>query len=469
MTAPAQLLSLFASQRAAFARHTRNWRERVDALRALASALLEHKNALVEAICADFGGRAAEETLALELFPTLNEIRHSIRHLREWMAALPVTPPLVFRPARARVQYQPLGVVGVMAPWNYPLLLSMTPLAGALGAGNHVILKPSELAPAAAGAMADLLGRTFGADYVAVVQGGPELASEFAALPFDHLLFTGSTRIGRIVMRAASENLTPVTLELGGKSPVIVHESYPVHKAAARIAAGKLYNAGQTCVAPDYALVHAEQVEELARATAAAMARLYPSLAANRDYTRIVNAPHYRRLRALVEDARRLGASILEVNPAREDCNEGNRVMAPVVLTRVAENAMVLEEEIFGPILPVVAYGSLDEAIAYVNRRPRPLALYYFDHSGSRADRVLAETTSGGAAINDCIVQLGVPDLPFGGVGPSGMGRYHGFDGFQTFSHKKAVFLQSRWPTTALLRPPYGATARRLLRLLLRG
>jgi coniferyl-aldehyde dehydrogenase len=276
------------------------------------------------------------------------------------------------------------------------------------------------------------------------------------------MLFTGSTRVGKLIMRSASEHLTPVTLELGGKSPALVHPDFPAQTAAARIMAGKLYNAGQTCIAPDYVLVEAGAREEFVRLASAAVTTMYPRLVDNPDFTRIVNRDHYRRLRGLVEDAALKGAEVLEVNPARETANEQNRVFPPTFLWNVKDEMSVMREEIFGPVLPVVAYRSLDEAIEYVNARPRPLALYYFDRNSKRVEAVLARTTSGGVTVNDTIFHIAQNDLPFGGVGPSGMGSYHGFDGFLTFSKKKGVFLQSRFTTLGLLRPPYGALARRM-------
>lgn len=372
-----------------------------------------------------------------------------------------------FLPGRARVVYQPLGTVGIIGAWNYPLLLSVSPMVSAIAAGNHVMLKPSELAPRTAGLLANLVAGLFPAEYATVVTGGPELGAAFASLPFDHLLFTGSTRVGKIIMRCASENLTPVTLELGGKSPALLHPDFSAKTAAGRIMAGKLYNAGQTCIAPDYVLVQAEAREEFIRLAAASAEEMYPKLTANPDYTRIINRRHYQRLRGLVEDAALKGAEVMEVNPAREAVNEENRVFAPTLLWNVKDDMSAMREEIFGPVLPIVTYRDLDEAIAYVNARPRPLALYYFDNNTKRVESVLARTTSGGVTVNDTVLHIAQNDLPFGGVGPSGMGSYHGFDGFETFSKKKGVFWQSRWTTLGLLRPPYGELARRVTDLLI--
>jgi coniferyl-aldehyde dehydrogenase len=453
---------MLAAQRTAFAHEPPDAARRIRALGALLKAVRARREEFVQAISDDFGGRARQETLLLEVFPLVDNIRHAMRHLRQWMRPRPAAPGWQFLPGRARVVYQPLGVVGVIGAWNYPLLLSLSPLAGALAAGNRVMLKPSELAPRTAKLLARLVSDLFPADYVTVVTGGPEIGAAFASLAFDHLLFTGSTRVGKMVMRSASENLTPVTLELGGKSPALVHPDFPAQTAAARIMAGKLYNAGQTCIAPDYVLVEAGAREEFVRLASAAAATMYPRLVGNPDFTRIVNREHYRRLRDLVGDAIQKGAEMLEVNPAGESANEQNRVFLPTFLWNVRDGMSVMREEIFGPVLPVVAYRSLDEAIEYVNARPRPLALYYFDRNSKRVEAVLSRTTSGGVTVNDTILHIAQNDLPFGGVGPSGMGSYHGFDGFLTFSKKKGVFLQSRFTTLGMLRPPYGELARRM-------
>jgi coniferyl-aldehyde dehydrogenase len=461
------LTATLTAQRAAMARGTPDAGERIAALRALLGAVRGRREDFVRAISEDFGGRAREETLLLEVFPLVDTIQHAVRHVRQWMRPRAASAGWQFLPGRARVMYQPLGVVGIIGAWNYPLLLSISPLVSALAAGNRVMLKPSELAPRTADLMASVLGELFPAERVAVVTGGPEIGASFAALPFDHLLFTGSTRVGKLIMRSASENLTPVTLELGGKSPALVHPDFPVQTAAARIMAGKLYNAGQTCIAPDYVLVHTDAREEFARHAAEAIRAMYPRLVENPDFTRIINRDHYRRLRSLVEDARAKGADVLELNPAAESANEENRVCPPALLWNVSDEMAVMREEIFGPLLPLVTYRSLDEAIEYINARPRPLALYYFDHNTGRIERVLQRTISGGVTVNDTILHIAQNDLPFGGVGPSGMGAYHGFDGFETFSKKKGIFLQSRFTTLGLLRPPYGRLARRMADLLI--
>jgi coniferyl-aldehyde dehydrogenase len=355
-----------------------------------------------------------------------------------------------------------------MGAWNYPLLLTLSPVIDALGAGNHVMLKPSEVTPRTADAIASLIGDTFPAEYATTVIGGPDVATVFSALPFDHLIFTGSTRVGALVMRAASANLTPVTLELGGKSPVIVHRDFPLPTASRRIWSGKLYNAGQTCVAPDYLLIPQDREAEFERLAHGTVSELYPRLVDNPEYTRIVNQRHYERLAAAVADAEQRGARVVTINPAGESCTPDNRVFPPTLVFRPAEAMEIMREEIFGPVLPVVTYRTLDDAIAFVNNRPRPLALYYFDRDSHRIDDVLRRTMSGGVTVNDVMYHLAQPNLPFGGVGMSGMGHYHGFDGFETFSKKRGVMVQARWPTTALFRPPYGPRTKALMRQLLR-
>jgi len=428
------------AQCSAFASAAPDYRRRIAALNALRDGLLARKEDLVAAVSADFGGRSGDETLLLELFPLLDQIRHAKRHLRSWMRPKVVGSTWFLLPSRAYVVHQPLGVVGVIGAWNYQILLTLGPLVDALAAGNHVMLKPSGVTPRSAAVIASIIAERFAAGYVTVVTGGPDVAAEFAALPFDHLIFTGSTRVGQLVMRAALTS----------------------------ILAGKLYNAGQTCVAPDYLLVpeeHVEQVEALARAT---VAKLYPSLVANPDYTRIVTARHYDRLTAAVEEARARGARVTVINPANETIDPAGKVFPPTLVVGAPDDTTLMREEVFGPVLPIVSYRSLSAAIGYVNARPRPLALYYFDDDQRRIDMVVASTTSGGVCINDTVLQLGQHNLPFGGVGPSGMGHYHGYDGFERFSKKKGVMHQSRFSMGGIFRPPYGPRSRALLERMLK-
>jgi coniferyl-aldehyde dehydrogenase len=431
------------------------------ALKALREAVRARQEELVQAVSEDFGGRSREETLALEVFAIYSQINHARRNLKKWMKRRRVKGAWFLQPSQAFYQYQPLGVVGVIGTWNYPLLLTIGPLIEALAAGNRVIVKPSEMAERTAGVLADLIAKTFPADYVACVLGGAEVAREFSGLPFDHLFFTGSARVGEQVLRAAAANLTPVTLELGGKCPVILHPSYPLRRAVERIMVGKLYNSGQTCVAPDYVMVSEGQLEEFELLAREQVGRLYPQLVDNPDYTRMAGVRQYERVAELVADAARKGARVVSMGTG------GGRVFPPTLIFDATDEMAVMREEIFGPVLVVVSYRALDEAIAFVNARPRPLALYYFDENAKRVDEVLGRTMSGGVTVNDCIFHLGQPNLPFGGVGRSGMGQYHGFDGFVTFSKKRGVMVQRRWAATALLHAPFGRLAKGIIRMML--
>jgi acyl-CoA reductase-like NAD-dependent aldehyde dehydrogenase len=354
-----------------------------------------------------------------------------------------------------------------VVPWNYPVYLAVGPVVCALAAGNRVLVKMSEAAPRTGELFARLVARHFDPALLSVINGGPDVAREFVALPFDHLLFTGSTAVGREVMRTAAENLTPVTLELGGKSPAIVGRDIDMAEAAGKIMFGKCLNAGQTCIAPDYALVPEERIEAFVAAARASVERMYPRLAGNPQYSSIVNARHRERLRGLLDEARRAGTRIEEVNPGGGALADSPRI-APHLLVAPREGLGVLRDEIFGPLLPIVGYRETGDAIAYVNARPRPLALYVFDHDERAVSRILDETVSGGVTVNDTLLHVGQEDLPFGGVGASGMGEYHGRAGFETFSKRKAVFRQPRLNFLGLFRPPYGARFQRLMRMLSR-
>jgi coniferyl-aldehyde dehydrogenase len=402
----------------------------------------------------------------LEVFPSLEAIRHNRSHVGAWMKPQKKSPSIWFRPGRARIIPQPLGVVGIIVPWNYPLFLAISPLAAALAAGNRVLLKMSEFTPRTGELLAELAAKHFSAEDVAVVLGDAAVGADFARLPFDHLLFTGSTRVGHDIMRMAADNLTPVTLELGGKSPVIVGPDYPLQKAAERILIGKLLNAGQTCIAPDYVLVPAGRELAFVDAARAVVARCFPAMATTPDYTSIINERHYQRLQGYVSDAQERGARIEPLSMAAADATR--RRLPPLALLNVNDDMRVMQDEIFGPLLPVLPYADLDAAIAYVNRHPRPLALYCFENDAARRDRVLNETVAGGVTINDTILHIAQEELPFGGVGPSGMGQYHGIEGFRTFSKQKAVFYQSGLNGMALFNPPYGALFERLTKFLIR-
>ena len=442
------------------------WSLRSTRLRALEKMLTEQRDAFAKAISADFGHRPVEETELLEIYPSLSNLRYSLRRGRRWMRARRGLANMVFLPARIAQLPQPRGVVGIIVPWNYPIFLAVGPLIDALTAGNRVMLKMSEYTPRFSALFAEQVAHYFKADEVVVVTGDADVAQAFSALPFDHLLFTGSTAVGHHVMRAAAANLTPVTLELGGKSPVIIGPTARLEHAAERIVLGKLVNAGQTCIAPDYLLVPRERVAEFVGAARAATARLYPSLATQGQYASVITDRQYARLAKLRDDAVAAGARLEPLSDAQEDASR--RLMPPVLLTGVNDSMTVMQDEIFGPLLPLLPYDTLDEAIAYVAAHPQPLALYLFEQDRAAIDRVLSHTHAGGVTINDTIYHIAQHDLPFGGVGPSGIGGYHGEAGFRTFSHMKPVFHQSRFNGAGLLSPPYGARFRRMLSLLLR-
>jgi coniferyl-aldehyde dehydrogenase len=469
MTEQIRLTSVLAWQRAGFLRDgPPSLAQRRADLKKLKAAILARRDEFAKAVSSDFGHRSAYETAILDLVPVISGINYLHRHVGKWMRPRRAHVAMHFRPGTARVLYQPLGVVGIMSPWNYPVSLALTPLATAIAAGNRVMLKPSEFTQATNGVLTAMLHEIFADDQVAVVCGDAEVGAAFAALPFDHLIFTGSTKVGRSVMRAASENLVPVTLELGGKSPAIVEPGFALAKAASSIAFGKLANAGQTCIAPDYALVQDNDIGPFVAAYKEAVQRLYPGGAADAAYGSIINARHEARLSAMIEDARAKGAQIIEIASSPVAGPGPERTLPPTLILNAAPGMAVLEEEIFGPILPVVSYREIYDAIAYVNARPRPLALYFFGRDRSNIRRVLERTTSGNVTVNDTMLHYAVEDLPFGGVGASGIGAYHGEEGFRTFSHAKGVFEQSRFNFAGVLRPPFGRVADLVLRYLLR-
>lgn len=428
--------------------------QRIQWLKSLANLLVTEQKAIIEAINRDFSNRSADETLLAEVLPSLHGVHYAAKRVKKWMKPSRRSVGMQFMPASAKVIYQPLGVVGVIVPWNYPLFLAIGPLTGALAAGNRVMIKMSESTPASAQMLKDLLGKIFPEDLVAVVQGEVDVGVAFSKLPFDHLLFTGATSIGRHVMRAAAENLVPVTLELGGKSPTIISRSADFQAAVHKIIAGKLHNAGQICLAPDYVFVPEESLDDFIASAREAIARFYPSLRDNPDYTSVINARHQQRLQGYLDEAREAGVELIELNPAGEDfAAQAGHKLAPTLLRNPGDELKVMQDEIFGPLLPLKPYKTIGEVIAYINAHPRPLGLYYFGSDADEQALVLRRTTSGGVTINDVIKHVGVESLPFGGVGPSGIGAYHGRDGFRTFSHAKAVFKPADGPD--LMRPPY--------------
>jgi coniferyl-aldehyde dehydrogenase len=416
-----------------------------------------HADEIARAISEDFGHRSMHETRLADILLIIGGVKHARRSLAKWMRPRRMRTALHFQPGSSRLIRQPLGVVGVVAPWNYPYQLTMGPTISAVAAGNRVMIKPSEVTARFSALLKRIVAEFFDETEMAVVTGDAEVGKAFCALPFDHLVFTGSTAVGRLVAESAARNLTPVTLELGGKSPAIIDPDCDIDVVAPRLAMGKLLNAGQTCIAPDYVLVPAGMENRFVDAMRRAVSKLYPTLADNPDYSSIVSQHHYDRLSGLIADARAKGARVVELKAEGERLGDA-RKLAPTLLLGVDDEMRVLQEEIFGPVLPVIGYRDLDEAIRYVNRRDRPLALYWLGKNKRNRDKVLAQTISGGVTINDCIWHFGQESLPFGGVGTSGMGACHGEWGFRALSKEKPVFIQSRHNALPLLHPPYGKT-----------
>ncbi len=465
--------SLFEAQRAAFlAEGPVPANVRIGRIDRCIELLTAHDAELCAAASNDFGQRPVAITRSMDILPAVLALKHARRHLRGWMRPQRrrLHLPLRLPGTRAEILHQPLGVVGVISPWNFPIGLAFGPLAGVLAAGNRCLIKPSEVTPATSALMQRLVAKFFDPRELAVVTGGPDVAEAFASLPFDHLLFTGSTSVGRKVMATAAAHLVPVTLELGGKCPAVVGRSADLARAVDRVLIGKLANAGQMCIAPDYAYVPRERVDELITLAREWTTRAYPGLSANPDYTSIVNASHAARLEAMLADALEKGAqqvALASVSPAaaRERC-----FIAPALVLGATDDMRIMQEEIFGPLLPVRGYERLDEVIADINRRPRPLALYYFGSDRREQREVLARTLSGGVTLNDVALHFMAEELPFGGVGASGMGAYHGEHGFRRFSHARAVLHQSRFDFAGLagMRPPYGARLASSLKWMLR-
>ena len=443
------------------------YEQRIELLSRLDAAVRRNREAVVEACSRDFGRRARIETLAADVMVTLDEIKHARKNLRRWMRPQRRAINLTFKPARGEIRYTPLGVVGVVAPWNYPFQLAIIPLANAIAAGNRVMIKPSEFTPSVSALIEKLVGEVFSTDEVVVVQGDATVGAEFTKLPFDHLIFTGSTAVGRHVMAAAAANLTPVTLELGGKSPALIAADFPIALAAERIAFGKCFNAGQTCVAPDYVLLPEAQLEAFIGAFSDSIARRYPDMAGNAEYTGIINERQSSRLQAWLDEAKAAGVRTVACGPEHGSA-EGLRVMPPTVLVNPPDTLMVMQQEIFGPLLPVLTYSTLDQALDFVLARDKPLAFYLFDRESARVDSVLGRICAGSVCINDVLVQFGQDDLPIGGVGASGMGHYHGRDGFLTCSKAMPVMHQSRLNGMRLFDPPYGRIITRLVDFLTR-
>lgn len=448
---------LFRNQRTAFQKSpSPDMATRKKSLDKLLAILTEREEELIEAMAEDFGHRSHHESGMLDIGLPIGDVKDIKRHLRRWMKPRRSPPRIHLLPGTGKIIPQPLGVVGVIAPWNFPVYLTLSGVAAALAAGNRVMVKPSEVTPRTSQVMADAIAEKFDPSEVCFVTGDADVGKEFATLPFDHIIFTGSTAVGRKIAVSAAQNLTPVTLELGGKSPAIVGENEPVARAATKIVYGKMVNAGQICVAPDYVLVPESKLQDFKAAASDVATKFYPSIKDNPDYTCIVSDRHFARLNSLIEDAENKGATITQVGENGEASNSNNRKIPLTFVEGATDDMTVMQEEIFGPILPLIPYKSLDEALNFVNERDRPLALYAFTGSKVERDRILSGTISGGVTVNDTLWHVAYDSLPFGGVGASGMGAYHGKAGFDTFSHLKPVMYQPRLNAIFLFHPPYG-------------
>ncbi len=460
----AELDRIFSLQKKAFAGEPYpSHATRIARLDALIHAIESNEKRIIDAVNSDFTNRSRHETLVAEIIVTVSAAKAVKANLRRWMRPRSVATPLHMKPARCRLEPQPLGVVGIISPWNYPLQLAFSPAAAALGAGDRVMIKPSELTPATADVMRDIVRAEFDECVMAVVTGGVELGQAFSSVPFDHLLFTGSTSIGQRVYMAAAKNLTPVTLELGGKSPAIIDESADIAAAALSIAHGKTFNAGQTCVAPDYVLTPRAKLDATVDALANSVRRLYPEIDATNDYTAIISPRHFARLKALVAEAKDAGAKIVEIGSS--NALDSQRKLPLTIVVDPPPGIALMKEEIFGPVLPVLGVSGREEAINHVNRGERPLALYWFGNDNAARDEVLTRTIAGGVTVNDTLWHVAQENLPFGGVGKSGIGAYHGEKGFETFSHMKPVFYQSKFASNKMLYPPFSEKTDKLLKM----
>ncbi|MCA7014742.1 coniferyl aldehyde dehydrogenase [Dickeya dadantii] len=440
--------------------------ERISILNRCIELLKAHQDQLCEAYSQDFGYRAPGNTLISDILGSIDALRHSARHLEQWAEEEQKISP--FPGTRVVVEYKPLGVIGVMSPWNFPLVLTFGPLAGVIAAGNRAMIKPSELAENGSRLLCRLIAERFSEDEISTLQGGVEASKRFSSLPFDHLVFTGSTATGRQVMKAAAENLTPVTLELGGKSPVIVSRGSDIAQAAQRIMTVKTFNAGQICIAPDYVLVHRDDLPALVEQACAFLRQTYGTFIENREYTSVINARQTARLKALLDDARNQGATLVRATAEADDLSR--RRMAPTLVINPPLTARIMQEEIFGPLLPVIAYDHIEQCLTLINGMDRPLATYYFGDHQQEIAQIRQHTLSGALVINDVMSHVLVHDIPFGGVGASGMGAYHGDIGFKRFSHARSVFYQSAGGESNLpMRVPFSEASRRWVTQLIDG
>ncbi|WP_095011110.1 coniferyl aldehyde dehydrogenase [Tsuneonella mangrovi] len=470
----AELEAMLEKQRSAFtASRPEQLSARKDRIERAMALLKDHGEELCRAMNVDFGNRSPMQSMITDIAGTVNFGKYCLKNMDKWSRPekRKVTFPLGLLGAKAEVRYEPKGVIGILAPWNFPVNLSFNPLMQAFAAGNRAMIKPSEFTERTSDLMAELVAKYFDPSECVVVTGGPEVAHAFSSLPFDHLVFTGSTATGRKVMEAAAKNLVPVTLELGGKSPVFLGRSADIAKAGERIALGKMMNAGQICLAPDYMYVPEDMEEGAVAAVQLGVHNMYPKLRDNEDYASIVSDRHFERLQGLVADAKDKGAEVIEVNPGDEDFSATNiRKMPLTILRNVTDDMAAMQEEIFGPVLPVKTYKQVTEAIDYVNEHDRPLGLYYFGEDAGEREQVLTRTISGGVTVNDVIFHVSMDDLPFGGVGPSGIGSYHGVEGFREFSHARSVYTQPKIDIAKLggFKPPYGAATEKAVKTMMK-
>ncbi len=469
-----ELEALLARQRAAFtSARPEDLSVRRDRIERAMALLRENADPLCRAMNVDFGNRSIQQSMMTDIAGTVGFGKYCLKHMAKWSKTEKRKPqfPLGLLGAKAELRFEPKGVIGILSPWNFPVNLSFGPLMQVFAAGNRAMIKPSEFTERTSELLAELVAKRFDSAECAVVIGGPEVAHAFSELPFDHLVFTGSTATGRKVMEAAAKNLVPVTLELGGKSPVFLGKDADLKKAGERIALGKMMNAGQICLAPDYLYVPEEMEEGAVAAVQLGVHEMYPTLLANDDYSSVVSDRHFDRLQSLVADAREKGAEVIEVNPGDEDFGSSNaRKMPLTILRNVTDDMAAMQEEIFGPVLPVKTYRAIDEAIDYVNAHDRPLGLYYFGNDSGEREKVLTRTISGGVTVNDVVFHVSMEDLPFGGVGPSGMGSYHGIEGFREFSHARSVYTQTKIDVAKLggLKPPYGSATDKSIRSMMK-
>ena len=462
ITETARMADILQRQRAAFTTaRPEALAVRKDRLKRIIAMMVDTGEEFARAISRDFGHRSHEQSLMTDILPSISAAKYCLKHIDRWAKTERRSPmfPLGLLGAKAELRYEPKGVIGIVSPWNFPVGLTVGPLVQAFAAGNRAMIKPSEFTEDTSQLMKEVFARYFAEDELAVCTGGPDVGQAFCSLPFDHLLFTGATGVGKHVLHAAADNLVPVTLELGGKSPTILGRSANIERAGERIALGKMLNAGQICLAPDYMMVPHDMEERAISAVTKAVAQMYPTLLGNDDYTSVVNARHRDRIQGLIDDAKAKGAEAIEVNPGNEDFSASNGHKMPLTILRNVDDDMkVMQDEIFGPVLPIKTYQGIDEAIDYVNAHDRPLGLYFFGEDAAERERVLTRTISGGVTVNDVVFHVSMDDLPFGGVGPSGMGSYHGPEGFKTFSHARSVYHQPKFNIAKLagLRPPYG-------------